>query len=116
MENGDKSKKQEERTKRVGIRQGERTRRKEAKLKAKTERIKARHPQNERMEEQVGQALNIHSLMENAGYQPYGPGQVPHHKSKSEGVPPEWKGPWKTQKGLGSGGKKKNFKDRAIKY
>ena len=65
MANGDKSKKQEERTKRIGIRQGERTRRKEAKLKAKTERIKARHPQNERMEEHVGQALNFNTLMEN---------------------------------------------------
>ena len=80
MANGNKSKKQEERTKRVGIRQGERTRRKEARLKAKTERIKARHPQNERMEQQVNQALNIHSLMENVGYQPYGPGHVPPKK------------------------------------
>ena len=65
MANGDKSKKQEERTKRIGIRQGERTRRKEAKLKAKTERIKARHPQNEKMQETVGQALNFNTLMEN---------------------------------------------------
>jgi hypothetical protein len=70
MANGDKSKKQEERTKRVGIRQGERTRRKEARLKAKTDRIKARHPQNERMEEQVGQALNLQSLMENIHQKP----------------------------------------------
>jgi hypothetical protein len=70
MANGDKSKKQEERTKRVGIRQGERTRRKEARLKAKTDRIKARHPQNERMEQQVGQALNLQSLMENIHQKP----------------------------------------------
>ena len=80
MANGNKSKKQEERTKRVAIRQGERTRRKEARLKAKTDRIKARHPQNERMEEQVDKALNLQSLMENAGYQPYGPGHVPPKK------------------------------------
>tara|TARA_Y100000401_G_scaffold91335_1_gene77083 strand:+ start:244 stop:498 length:255 start_codon:yes stop_codon:yes gene_type:complete len=79
MANGNKSKKQEERTKRVGIRQGERTRRKEARLKAKTERIKARHPQNERMEEQVGQALNLQSLMENIHQKP----------GRSEGL--EWK-------------------------
>ena len=67
---GDKQKKREQRTKRIGIRQGERTRRKEARLKAKTDRIKARHPQNERMEEQVDQALNLQSLMENIHQKP----------------------------------------------
>ena len=72
MANGDKNKKAEERTKRIGIRQGEKTRRKETRLNARTDRIRARHPQNERMEESVNQALNFNTLMENTRKRPEG--------------------------------------------
>ena len=64
MANGDKNKKAEERTKRIGIRQGEKTRRKETRLNARTDRIRARHPQNERMEEAVKHATSERSLFD----------------------------------------------------
>ena len=64
MSNG-KTTRAEERTKRIGIRQGEKTRRKEAKLKARTDRVRARHPQNESMQSTVNQAQNPNTLFEN---------------------------------------------------
>ena len=71
MANGDKTK-AEERTERIAIRQGEKTARKKAKLNARTDRVRARHPQNERMEESVNQALNFNTLMENMKKRPEG--------------------------------------------
>jgi len=56
---GDKQKKREERTKRIGIRQGERTRRREARANRR------RNRQNEKMSEAVDQALNSNTLLEN---------------------------------------------------
>ena len=65
MPNGDKNKKAEERTKRIGIRQGERTRRQEQRKNARTDRVRARHPQNESMQSTVNQAQNPNTLFEN---------------------------------------------------
>ncbi len=56
---GDKQKKREERTRRIGIRQGERTRRREARANRR------RNRQNEKMSESVDQALNSNTLLEN---------------------------------------------------
>jgi len=62
---GDKQKKREERTKRIGIRQGERSRRKEARLNARTDRVRARNRYNFNMQQTVNKASNSNTLLEN---------------------------------------------------
>ena len=64
MANGDKNKKAEERTKRIAISQGERTARKKIKLTSKTDRIRSRHPQNEKMQSAVDHATGPRSLFD----------------------------------------------------